>query len=70
LTTATTIDEAYRVCSVGFHLAERRPRIDASGETVAQSQETVLDPENETVALPLESADGAGAGHEGDTQEA
>src|SRR5712671_5101874 len=33
-----------------------------------------LDPENETVgeggALPLESADGAGAGHEADTQEA
>src|SRR5215469_11428446 len=35
--TPTTIDEAYIVCSAGFHFAERRPRIEASGETVEQS---------------------------------
>src|SRR5215475_12300325 len=32
-----TIDEAYIVCSAAFHFAERRPRIEASGDTVEQS---------------------------------
>src|SRR5215471_16042838 len=32
-----TIEEAYIVCWAGFHFAERRPRIEASGETVEQS---------------------------------
>src|SRR5215475_11068058 len=36
LTTAITIDDAYIVCSAAFHFAERRPRMEASGETVAQ----------------------------------
>src|SRR5260370_7338402 len=36
LTTPITIDEAYIVCSAAFHFAERRPRIEASGETVEQ----------------------------------
>src|SRR5215470_14439715 len=31
-----TIDEAYIVCSAAFHLVERRPRIEASGDTVEQ----------------------------------
>src|SRR5579871_1010452 len=35
--TPMTIDEAYLVCSAAFHFAERRPRMDASGETVVQS---------------------------------
>src|SRR5215470_1386382 len=35
--TATTIDEAYIVWSAAFHFAERRPRIEASGDTVEQS---------------------------------
>jgi hypothetical protein len=47
-------------------------RRDGRGGTANRRGE--LDPENETVgeggALPLESADGAGAGHEADTQEA
>src|SRR5262249_46783769 len=37
LTTAMTIEEAYIVCSAAFHLLERRPRIEASGEAVEQS---------------------------------
>src|ERR1700720_2131050 len=44
----------------------------SSLRSIVRSSE--LDPENETVgeggALPLDSADGAGAGHEADTQEA
>src|SRR5215467_8144568 len=32
-----TIDEAYIVWSAAFHFAERRPRIEASGDTVEQA---------------------------------
>src|SRR5215475_6325065 len=31
-----TIDDAYIVCSAAFHFAERKPRIEASGDTVEQ----------------------------------